>query len=242
MTNSHWSNWENPRFLVEATDDSRSDYTDAPGDRRRKKKRWTPCAKKLLQERAGRMPKTFQQRQTRSGVALEFAAATREVRPDGKMRVGQSRLDRLCADAALSWSWIGAMVHGKALTSYTLSYADGQQIARGDRGSDRRTHSGKPRPGGARLVLGRSRTCPQLTQQNPTVLDTTVESGFDWRLSSGASVPSSWSLDEHWLEGRGQRINIPLDETTRRVGNYGVALVDPVTGWAFVSDVTVQAP
>jgi len=59
----------------------------------------------------------------------------------------------------------------------------------------------------------------------------------DWQLLSGAPVPSSWTRDDHWLGGRGYRIDLPLTDGVAGKGSHTLALVDPVSGWAIACEI-----
>lgn len=63
---------------------------------------------------------------------------------------------------------------------------------------------------------------------------------LEWRQLSGEAIPKSWSRDDAWLDGKGRRIEIPLDAESVRVGHYGISLVDLGSGWALVGEVGLQ--
>jgi hypothetical protein len=67
---------------------------------------------------------------------------------------------------------------------------------------------------------------------------TQAASRFDWRLLQGAPLPSACSRDDDWQGGRGQRLELPVGNLN--VGNAAssLALVDQITGWAIVSEVS----
>jgi Carboxypeptidase regulatory-like domain len=189
---------------------------------------------KLLRDRAARMPKSFQQLKVKSGLVFEFTVGN-EKPLRWRNEHGAEPTGSGVKEHSAQLEWAGAMPLPNA--SYILSGSDGQRLVQVT--SDQT---------GA-LIL---KTAPDIRVSYWVGVELAPigeagasagkpESGFEWRLLSGASIPASWSRDDQWLDGRGRRIAIPLDETTRRVGSYGVALVDPVTGWAIVSDVAAQA-
>jgi hypothetical protein len=192
---------------------------------------------KLRQEQMARMPKAFRQPRMSGGVVIELPALSSEKNPlhwrddTGAVPSGSSVAGRR---AELSWT-DGVPPPN---SNYTLIDSNGRVIA-----TARIDGSGA-------LVLKTTANSPAWywcgIERSPTASENTEAKNsaapFDWKLFSGAPIPSSWVRDDRWRNGRGQRIDLPLDATTRRTGNYQVTLTDPVTGWAIVNGISVQTP
>jgi hypothetical protein len=63
---------------------------------------------------------------------------------------------------------------------------------------------------------------------------------LSWRLLEGTTDASDWPRDNRWRAGRGHRIDLPLGPTGVGPGNYTLALVDRVTGWAIMCNLTLR--
>ena len=63
-------------------------------------------------------------------------------------------------------------------------------------------------------------------------------SRFDWQLRKGLAEPGLIRRDDHWLNGRTQRFDLPLD-LREGAGDRSASLVfiDRVTGWAMGSEI-----
>lgn len=64
---------------------------------------------------------------------------------------------------------------------------------------------------------------------------------FDWRLLHGAHLPTSCVRDDNWPGGRGQRLDLPVGVREGGTATCSLALVDRITGWAIVSEVSQEA-
>lgn len=60
---------------------------------------------------------------------------------------------------------------------------------------------------------------------------------LDWRYHSGAPVPVTWRRDDQWRGGRGYRLDLPLASGVTGPAAFGLALVDPASGWGLAGDV-----
>ncbi|HEY4248945.1 MAG TPA: hypothetical protein VGM64_19125 [Lacunisphaera sp.] len=191
----------------------------------------------LRREEATRLPKAFRQPRMSGGLVIEFTAIPTQPNPphwrdeSGAEPTGSSVSGQR---AELMWSDGVPPLN----TTYTLSDADGRVIAVASVDGHGAVALKTTAKSNAWYWCGIERTPTRSADAGAG--DTGAP--FDWKLLSGAAIPASWTRDDHWLDGRGQRLDIPLDATTKRVGNYQVALIDPVTGWAIVSDLGLQAP
>ena len=62
---------------------------------------------------------------------------------------------------------------------------------------------------------------------------------LEWRSLAGARLPDGWVRDDHWREGRGHRIDLPLKPAAGE-SSFSLALVDPFTGWALASQLSLR--
>ena len=192
---------------------------------------------KALRERIAQKPGSFQQPVARSGLAFEFGV-------DGAEKSGSPHWENdrdaevtgLSATghrAELEWGVAGPMPN----TNYTLGYSDGRVIALVSV-----DESGVP---ALKTAAGVRVWCwfgveRKAADSSPARKESGAE--FEWRLLPEGTIPASWKTDDRWAGGQGQRVDIPLDSTTARVGGYEVALVDPASGWALARNVSVQKP
>jgi hypothetical protein len=67
---------------------------------------------------------------------------------------------------------------------------------------------------------------------------------FIWRLAQGGALPDTSGRDDHWLNGRTQRLDLPLDlREGAKAQIRAVVFVDRVTGWALGSQIgQAEAP
>jgi len=171
--------------------------------------------RKLLADRASQMPASFRQPRVTGGFSVEYPSAKNPPRwlDDSGAEIARAtaRVDR--AELSLPET---ASLRGR---NYVLSYPGGSELARVTI-----DQAGVP-------VL---KLAPGVRAWYSVEIEgLPAAGGFDWRLLSGAALPASWVRT--W-----QRLEIPLDATTTRVGNYGVALVDAKSGWALASDIALQ--
>jgi hypothetical protein len=192
--------------------------------------------KKLRQDRLAQLPKAFQQPVSRSGFSLEFVVAGGEGKgsPQWKNDAGVEPAGSSVGNNRAELDWAGA---GLAADShYVLSYSDGRVVARVS--VDQNGVPTLKTASGVRawywLGIERSGVDHFHNAANRKTI-------FDWKLWNGDAVPASWKKDDQWLDGRGQRVAIPL-EPAIRTGSYEIALIDPGTGWALVSTVALNKP
>jgi hypothetical protein len=192
--------------------------------------------KKLLQEQSALMPATFKQPQATSGFALEIPASAVDAKnpPQWRDAAGLPPVGATVQGnrAELAWSAARPMRN----SDLVLAYPDGREIAH-VRFDETGTPALKAAPGTRAWYWAGIESSPV---DKTAASSHQSESSFDWRLSSGASVPASWLQNDRWLAGQGRRIDIPLSDPEARRGNYGLALVDPSTGWAIECNVVVQ--
>jgi hypothetical protein len=190
---------------------------------------------RLLQERRARLPELFRQPVTTSGFALEIP-----VEPGGA--TGQPGWHDLAgatvADASVHGNraelwWPGTTAPHDA--TFVLRSGDGREIAR-----VRTDGAGVPALSAAPNVaawywvgIERAPSGAGAEASPPAV-------SLDWRLLSGAPIPANWPRDARWRGGRGYRIDLPLGPAARMRPTLALALVDPDSGWALVSDIAVR--
>ncbi|MEO6995990.1 MAG: hypothetical protein ABI273_20480, partial [Lacunisphaera sp.] len=184
---------------------------------------------KLRREEEARLPKAFQQPRMSGGLVIEFAATSHQQNPPRwREASGAEPAGSKVAGQRAELSWSGGVPPPN--TTYTLSDSGGRVMAVASvdgRGGVALKTTAKTN---AWYWCGIERTSAAAEASAP----------LDWQLLSGAAIPASWARDDHWLDGRGQRLEIPLDATTKRVGSYPIALVDPATGWALAGQVVFQ--
>ncbi len=191
---------------------------------------------KLRREEATRLPKAFQQPRMSGGLVIKFAATSNQPSPPRwREPSGAEPAGSKVSGQWAELSWSGGIPPPN--TTYTLSDSAGRVIAVASVDGSGAVALKTTAKSSAWYWCGIERIPAQSTNTSAT----DASAPFDWKLLSGAAIPASWSRDDHWLDGRGQRIEIPLDATTNRVGNYPITLIDPASGWALVSDVGVRA-
>ena len=186
--------------------------------------------KKLRQERLAQMPQIFQIPRVKSGVILEFNRSDLSGKdslqwhdeygraiPTASVRAGVAEVE-----------WEGATASPG--TVYVLSSREGKTLVRME--VDQSGLMVLKMPPGAQIRYWVGIEIKPTTE--------TTSRGFDWRLSTGEAIPTSWPRDNEWLGGKGRRIEIPLDATSKRVGHYGISLVDSGSHWALSSEVLLQ--
>ena len=191
---------------------------------------------KLLQSRRTQIPSAFQQPRVESGFILELppeiAAGNYPLHWGDHADTENFRATVQGARVELAWSG-NAAPRGR---NFILSNAAGRVVAQVDFDSSGAVVLKAPSSSKASYWVG-VETAPR----DEAVIGTeSTTPRFDWRLLSGGLMPASWLRDDRWHEGRGQRLEIPLDATSVRVRNYGIALVDRPTGWALGCDVALQ--
>ncbi len=185
---------------------------------------------KLLQERTSRMPEAFRRPQARGGFVLEFSpdAADEKDPPRWRDETGNEPPGTTVQGERAELSWSGSVPsrdHG-----YVLTRLDGREIAR----------LSIDQAGGLTLKVSPGTHAWYWLGVEVFSAAGSAKTAFDWRLSSGGPLPASWPRDGQWRDSRGRRVDIPLDATTARVGHYGIALVDPSTGWALACEIALQ--
>jgi hypothetical protein len=188
---------------------------------------------KMLEERHARMPSAFRQPATTNGFALEFSPD--DVRPghqphwrdlEGAEPVGTNVHDHR---AEVSWPGSTPPRH----LGFVLIQPSGRELARVSVDPD----------GAPMLTTTVAVRSWYWIGVECGVADEAAASRtgpvprLDWRLLSGAPLPESWRRDDHWLGGRGYRIDLPLTAGTAGKASCALALVDPASGWAIVCNI-----
>ena len=65
----------------------------------------------------------------------------------------------------------------------------------------------------------------------------TESSRFAWQLLHGPEIPAAWRRDDHWRNGHGWRIELPLGKQTDGLTGCTLAMVDRNTGWALAGEI-----
>ncbi len=186
---------------------------------------------KLQQERVARMPRIFQHPQMKSGVIVELPGG--DFSTPGSIE-WRDENGRLVEGAFVRGNVAGLEWDGPSAPrgiSCSLTSRQGKVLARAE-----------VDPGG--LVTFKS--TPQVSLRYWVGIETALpaeavrRSPLEWRQTSGEAIPATWLRDDGWRAGKGQRIEIPLDEAGRRIGHYGISLVDSDSGWALAGDIAIQ--
>ena len=186
--------------------------------------------KKMLEERHARMPPAFRQPATTNGFALEFSPddVGPGHQPHWRDAEGAEPVGTNVHDHRAEVSWPGSTPPGHL--GFVLIQPSGRELARvsvDPDGAPMLTTTVAVRSwywigvewGMAdEAAASRAEPVPRL----------------EWRLLSGAPLPESWRRDDHWLGGRGYRIDLPLTAGTTGKAACALALVDPASGWAIV--------
>lgn len=192
--------------------------------------------KKMLQSRRTQIPATFQQPQVESGFILELppgtAAENNPLRWDDHAEAENSRATVQGNRAELAWSG-NATPRGR---EFILRNTAGRVVAQVGFDASGALVLKAPPGVKASYWVGVERSL----SDDAAIVTQSSNSRFDWRLLSGGLMPAAWLRDDRWHEGRGLRLEIPLDATSVRVRNYGIALMDQLTGWALACDVALQ--
>ena len=189
---------------------------------------------KLIRERQASMPPAFQHPETTSGFALEFDGdgAAPENEPRWRNALGAELVGTSVRGNRAEVSWPGSNPPNSL--DVVLLRPDGRELAR-------LVVDAQGRPSLTTLPAVRSwfwvgiecRSADEASAFHPE-----PRRQFDWRLLSGSPMPVSWRQDNHWRNGRGYRIDLFLATGTAPRTSFPLALVDPVTGWAIVGEVT----
>jgi hypothetical protein len=188
---------------------------------------------KLLQEQKSRMAQTFKNPVVQGGCAFDLPPETNGAtgRPRWRDANGASPEGATVQGGRAEIVWPGGMPPRAA--SYVLSASDGREIARVSTDPD------------GELVCQvrqdvRSWYWIGIGQAASDSGGAVAEQGtprFEWQLLHGPEIPASWHRDDHWLGGRGHRIELPLGEQTGGLTGCTLALVDRLTGWALVGEI-----
>jgi hypothetical protein len=178
---------------------------------------------RVLAEKQSSIPRTLQDGHLVVGVHLEFPNPGSRASPHWEAVEGSAPLAATAGENAAEIGWR----EGAPLSRYVLASADGQMIA---------NISADPHNG----IRVESR---DLVSSWPWVGVECApdEAGrFDWQVLGTASVPTSWSKDEHWLNGRGRRLDLRLPAKNDETVALTLAIVDAATGWALTSKIEHQ--
>jgi hypothetical protein len=183
---------------------------------------------KLMQTQRARMPQTFREPVTQSGFALEFEATGETGLPRWRDAAGAEPKEATVQGNRAELAWTGqAPLRGQ---EYVLSQGDGREIARISREA-----------GGGAVVV----TAPNVHAWFWVAIErggteradgAAAASRFNWQLLTGGEIPASWRRDDRWRDGRGQRLDLPLEDGGMSV-SHPLALVDRVTGWAMTCEI-----
>jgi hypothetical protein len=190
--------------------------------------------RRLRQEQTDRIPRTFRQPSVTSGFAVDFLPEPLQGPPRWCDAAGAEPIGAIVRGNRAEFSWPGA-VPGRPVDA-VLSYPDGRILAR-----VQADDAGSPILSVAPAVHGWfwfGIGPPAST--GPEALSPPNAERLSWRLVPDAAVPDSWPQTDHWTGGRGNRIDLPLGAGSAGNRTYALALVDPLTGWALVSAITVR--
>ncbi len=185
---------------------------------------------KIRQERLTRLPTLFQDPQTKNGLIFYFPddASGKPELPRWRDEPGREVVGSSVRSGMAELGWSGPAVANGA--NYVLGYENGMILVRV-----------RVNEAGEMVVkAGPSVRIRYWIGLETASIEAATSPAFDWRLSTGEAIPPTWRRDDHWLGDRGLRVEVPLDETSRRVGHYGVCLVDPPSGWALACDLALQ--
>lgn len=186
----------------------------------------------FLKERKAQMPPTLRQPVTTSGLAFEFSSGVspRRWRDAAGAGIAGSTVQGNRAELA----WAGA--HAPRGTDIMLDDAAGQEIVRVSLDQT-----------GAPKITARTgvRTWYWVGIEHAPADAAALRPGpaeprLTWRLLAGTADASGWPRDNRWRAGRGQRIDLPLGPTGVGPGRHVLALVDRITGWAIICDLTLR--
>jgi hypothetical protein len=236
---------------------SRSE-TDAPGRRRRVVvSAWAPrlihdailptrpmpvgaddavetTREKLLQEHQDRMPAAFRHPVTAGGFVLEFLApkAVPGQAPQWRDAAGGVPAGTSVRGHRAEVSWPGA--NPPRDLDLSLRRPDGVEMARVSVDAD-----GAPCVSAIEEIRSWFWIGVEGGATETGLVSPLEPSGrFAWRLASGGLVPDSWRRDDGWRGGRGYRIELPMGEGTPGPAVDALALVDDLTGWALVGEIS----
>ena len=188
---------------------------------------------RLFHERQLQLPVTLKNPAAQCGFAIEFpAAATGAVPPRWRDHTGAAPADATVLGTRAEFSWPSAAT---AQFDCTLLADDGRELAH---------ITGDPRTGVTLLMVSGVHGWPWIAIErapadNARIAATAWAARLDWQALAGASLPSSWRRDDHWLANRGHRLNLTAGDRETGPIARTVALVDQVTGWSIVTDLEV---
>lgn len=190
-----------------------------------------------LSERQGQIPASFRNPVLWTGCAMEVSSA--DLTAAGQLRwrdasgpsVGSATVSG--ARAEIAWSGGTPPAHGR----YVLWRGDGREIA--DIAVDQGT---------VVIKVADQVRCWFWVAVEPAAADSVDPTGsqaiarFDWQLLPGAILPELSRRNDHWRNGRAQRLDLPVDFRDVAGSYIGpVLLVDRISGWAIGSNIE-QAP
>lgn len=191
---------------------------------------------KLLQEQNVRMPQLFRQPQLSQGFSFEYTPNSDEKKMAARWHNDAGAETEGATvngnRAELSWSGTATVRNG----SFILSYPNGRELAHVTI-----DEAGVPlvkRATGIQAWYWMGIERPAVGTASPSSAQPT--GALEWRMRSGEPVPATWPQDNHWREGRGQQIAIPLGLDDSMLGSYTIALADPLSDWAIVYQITLQ--
>ena len=188
---------------------------------------------KLRQEQRARMPRIFQQPEITNGFAVEFVPDQSGNLPHWRDVTGAADVPGgtvLGNRAEIAWPG-----NAPQAGNIVLSYADGREIARitAKDGASTGLQTAAGVRGWYWIGIKAAAGNADPASGQPAVR-------LVWRRLSGAAMPASWIQDDHWLGGQGYRLDLPLQFDSAEPVPGSIALVDPSTGWALVSEIKVR--
>lgn len=183
-------------------------------------------------ERQGRIPASFKNPVLWNGVAVEVPSADRNAGGELRWRDAASGATVSGGRAEIAWSGGRPPAQGR----YVLCQGDHRVIAEISVDAE-----------GMAIKAVEKARCWYWVAVEPKADDLTgfnasQPARFIWRLAQGGALPDTSRRDDRWLNGRTQRLDLPLDlRDGAKAQILPVVLVDRVTGWAIGSQIG-QAP
>jgi hypothetical protein len=190
---------------------------------------------RLFQERREQIPRTLKHPVVQFGFALEIPANGDGLQLRWRDAVGREPAGATVRGQRAEISWSGGSPPRDV--DYVLGYPGHREIA---------WITTNPQ-GGLVLEAAKDVSCRYWVAVERASADeaglsrTQGASRFDWRLLHGAHLPTSCVRDDNWLGGRGQRLDLPVGVREGGTATCSLALVDRITGWAIVSEVSQEA-
>jgi hypothetical protein len=190
----------------------------------------------LLAANQLKLPRTLRDPRTEGGIVIELPHGV-EIRPPvwrdlTGMKIGQVTV----AGNRAELSWQGDKVPKGA--DYALESTEGELWAK--------VSVDKNGLATVSVAPGALRTywvgVLRATDDDPLLTPSDWSRRLQWRTLDGKPVPRSWKHDDAWRDGRGYRLEIPLDDAEVTVPLVSIGLVDQLTGWILTNPFTPPPP